>query len=453
MQKTISVYFSGTGFSINDQSFLSADLLKNTQENESQIKMGFNGCGVDYGFTGIIFGSGLDKQCAQVIARILKEINAGHQVTLNAYGHSRGAVAALLLAKQLSNVDQEKLTINLALLDPVPGNLITTATLDPLQISLANKAMDLSDCKPLRKVLALYPQIPLPAIACHAPLLATYPQETDLDVEVVNGCHAQAEQLFDRSSDLVKLRVEEFLVQNGTVLQTERDYNDTAAMKELYLKQYQAELRYVKPNSRDTHAATGTVITAKADAKFLNNRHKKLAGDNTQAPVALSIEPRGGFFSGLYRALQKHPVATQTAKWTLISLSVASLLFATGGLAALPFLAPIVAQVGALSILAAAPVVGGVLSALWYGAAKPLLTWCAGKLFYPYYANHTVATATPVAPGGTTGQLLQSLGAGQVQSKSPSNDAVPHHATSPLHTKKDAVSVPEVDNSSSLCLN
>ena len=38
--------------------------------------------------------------------------------------------------------------------------------------------MDLSDCKPLRKVLALYPHRPLPAIACHAPLLVSYPEDT-----------------------------------------------------------------------------------------------------------------------------------------------------------------------------------------------------------------------------------------------------------------------------------
>jgi hypothetical protein len=92
----------------------------------------------------------------KVIDRIMQEINAGHQITLNVYGHSRGGIAALLLAKQLGRVDKEKLAINLALLDPVPGNSIIISSIDPFKISLANKTMDLSDCKPLRKVLGPY---------------------------------------------------------------------------------------------------------------------------------------------------------------------------------------------------------------------------------------------------------------------------------------------------------
>ena len=72
MNKTISVYFSGAGFSIDDEDFLAASLLARTKQSESQIKMGFNGCGVDYGFNGMVFGSGLDKQCEKVIHRILQ---------------------------------------------------------------------------------------------------------------------------------------------------------------------------------------------------------------------------------------------------------------------------------------------------------------------------------------------------------------------------------------------
>ena len=203
MDKTISVYFSGTAFPIDDNQYLAAYLHTRTKESESQIKLGFNGCGVDYGFNGTIFGSGLDEQCEKVLARVIQEINAGHHVTLNAYGHSRGGIAALLLAKQLGNIDKEKLAINLALLDPVSGNYITTSIIDPFKISLANKTMDLSDCKPLKNVLALYPHIPLPDIQCHAPLLVSYPKETKVDEEVVNGCHSQAE--IEGSSPLVAL--------------------------------------------------------------------------------------------------------------------------------------------------------------------------------------------------------------------------------------------------------
>ncbi len=440
MNKTISVYFSGTGFSIDDSRFLATSLLARTEESESQIKMGFNGCGVDYGFNGTIFGSGLNEQCKKVIDRIIQEINAGHQITLNVYGHSRGGIAALLLAKQLGSIDKEKLAINLALLDPVPGNFITTSSIDPFKISLANKTMDLSDCKPLRKVLALYPHIPLPAIACHAPLLVSYPQETEVEEEVVNGCHAQAEQIFHSSSKLVKLRVEEFLVKNGTQLQTDRDYNDTEAMKQTYLSRYQEELAYVDQTlSREAHSARGMVITATPGAKYLNNRHKALVGDSSQEPVSLSIQPEKGLFSWFRRFFTHHPLVGQAVKWTLIALSVASLLYFTGGLAAIPLLAPIVVKLGSLSLLAFSPIIGGALAALWYGAAKPILSWCASKFFYPHYAIRK--TEVPrVESLDSTRELMDALGVDRSSAaNSPTVDSAPYQGKSPLHSARKVV--------------
>ncbi|WP_133128963.1 hypothetical protein [Legionella nagasakiensis] len=440
MNKTISVYFSGTGFSIDDDRFLAASLLDRTEESESQIKMGFNGCGVDYGFNGTIFGSGLDEQCEKVIDRIIQEINAGHQITLNVYGHSRGGIAALLLAKQLGNIDQDKLAINLALLDPVPGNFITTSNIDPFKISLANKTMDLSDCKPLRKVLALYPHIPLPAIACHAPLLVSYPQETEVEEEVVNGCHAQAEQIFHPSSKLVKLRVEEFLVKNGTQLQTNRDYNDTEAMKQVYLSRYQEELAYVEQTvSREAHSARGMVITAAPGAKYLNNRHKALVGDSSQEPVCLSIQSEKGLFSGCRIFFTNYPLVGQVFKWTLFALSVAALLYFTGGLAAIPLLAPVVAKIGALSLLAFSPVIGSTLAALWYGAVKPILSWCASKFFYPHYATRKTEAPKAEIPDSTKG-LMDALGVDRSsEANSHTVGSAPYQGKSPLHSAKKVV--------------
>lgn len=436
MNKIISVYFSGTGFSINEGHFLTSSLHKRTEESESQIKMGFNGCGVDYGLSGVIFGSGLDEQCEKVINRIIQEINAGHQITLNVYGHSRGGIAALLLAKQLGTIDKDKLAINLALLDPVPGNFITTPTIDPFKISLANKTMDLSDCKPLRKVLALYPHIPLPAIACHAPLLVSYPEETDVDEEVVNGCHAQAENIYHSSSRLVKLRVEEFLVQNGTKLETNREYKDREAMKQTYLDLYQTELAYVnQAQSRDAHSARGVEITAKPGAKYLNNRHKKLAEDHSQAPVCLKIQPKEGLFSGLRKFLTNYPLIGQTLKWTSIALSAATLLYFTGGLAAIPLLAPVVTKLGALSALAFSPLIGSTLATLWY-LSKPILSWCASKFFYPHYAPRQIEALKAPISSSTKG-LMGALGIEHYSSaNSPKVDSAPYHSQSPLYSAK-----------------
>lgn len=436
MNKTISVYFSGTGFSIDEGSYLTSSLHALTYESESQIKMGFNGCGVDYGFNGLIFGSGLDEQCEKVIDRILQEINAGHQITLNVYGHSRGGIAALLLAKQLGNIDKERLAINLALLDPVPGNYITTSSIDPFGISLAKKTMDLSDCKPLRKVLALYPHIPLPAIMCHAPLLVSYPHETEVEEEVVNGCHSEAEHIFAPASVLVKLRVEEFLVQNGTELLTCINYKDTVAMKQIYLNHYQQELALVTQTfSREAHSVRGMVITATPGAKYLNSRHKALAGDTSLEPVSLSIQPEKGVFSWFKRFFTNHPLVGQAIKWTLIAVSVTSLLYFTGGIAAIPLLAPIVAKFGALSLLAFSPVIGGALAALWYGAVKPILSW-SSKFFYPHYATRNIEAARIDAPDSTRG-LIDALGIDRSSAaNSPTVDAAPYQGESPLYSAK-----------------
>lgn len=431
MNKTISVYFSGTGFSISQRLFLASSLHTRTQVSESQINMGFNGCGVDYGFNGTIFGSGLDEQCEKVITRIIQEINDGHQITLNVYGHSRRAIAALLLAKQLGHIDKEKLAINLALLDPVPGNFITTSSIDPFNISLANKTMDLSDCKPLQHVLALYPHIPLPAIACHAPLLVSYPQETEVEEEVVNGCHAQTENIYHPSSKLVTLRVEEFLVKNGTQLQTGIDYQDTEALKQTYLSLYQTELAYVVQTlSREAHSARGMVITATPGAKYLNSRHLALAGVSSQEPVCLRIQPEKGLFSWLRKFFTNYPLIGQAVKWTLIALSVATLLYFTGVLATIPLLAPIVIKLGALSLLAFSPIVGTALAALWYGAAKPILPWCTNRFFYPYYALRKI-DAQKTEARDSTRTLVDALG---VDRTSPTVSPVPYQGESPLYS-------------------
>jgi hypothetical protein len=435
MNKTVSVYFSGTGFSINDERFLASSLFAGTKESESQIKMGFNGCAVDYGFNGAIFGSGLDEQSAQVINCVMQEIKAGHQVTLNIYGHSRGGIAALLLAKQLGNIDNKKFAMNLALLDPVPGNLITTSKIDPFRISLATKTMDLSDCKSLKKVLALYPHIPLSDIQCHAPLLISYPKESEVQEEVVGGCHAETEQISHSSAALVRLRVEEFLVKNGTQLQTSRDYYNAEATKRSYLLLYQEALAKVDQGfSRKVHSAREIVITTTPGAKYLNDRHKALEGDNSQEPVALSIQSKKGFFSWCNRFFRNHPFVAQATKWTFIALSLASLVYFTGGLAAIPFLVPIVTKLGALSLLAFSPVMGGAMAALWYGAVKPLLSWCASKFFYPHYATRKIEVAKVENPDSTR-ELMNALGvAPTLAANAPTVSLAPHQGKSPLHS-------------------
>lgn len=117
----------------------------------------------------------------------------------------------------------------------------------------------------------------------------------------------------------------------------------------------------------------------------------------------------------------------------MIALSVATLLYFTGGLAAIPLLAPIVVKLGALSLLAFSPVVGSALAALWYGAAKPILSWCANKFFYPHYALRKIEEPRAEAPDSTRG-LMDVLGVDRSAANSPTVASVPYQGKSPLHS-------------------
>jgi hypothetical protein len=417
MHKTISVFFSGTSFSIEDSSFLAGSLYRRTEENQQQIKMGFDGCGVLYPVLGTILGNGLDEQADQVIQRIAQEIGAGNELTLNVYGHSRGAIGALMLAQQLSLVDPNKLSINMALLDPVPGNLITTSTLDLFNITLANKAMDLRGCKPLKKVLALYPHMPLPDLAFHAPLFVSYPEGIEVKESVIAGCHAAAENMYDSASTIASLRVEEFFAKNGTQFSSSIDYTDSDLLRKSYLAQYEIELMRLnsngQPMTRSAHSAKGVYINTKLGAQYFNEHHKRLAGGAEDATVALTIEQNRGPISFLKRTITAHPLAWQILKWSSLSLSLAGLLFLTGGLGAIPLIATVVAKLGVFSIFVAAPVAGGALATLWYGAIKPALSWCINRIFYPMYSIRNIIASPLEVRKDSTALVLDILSDGQ----------------------------------------
>jgi hypothetical protein len=90
----------------------------------NEYKMGFDGCGVTNGLSGTLFGTGLEEQCKEVVKYVHSLLKDGKKVILNCYGHSRGGIAALMLAKMLGGFAKDLVEVNLALLDPVPGNLI-----------------------------------------------------------------------------------------------------------------------------------------------------------------------------------------------------------------------------------------------------------------------------------------------------------------------------------------
>ena len=163
----------------------------------ADLKMGFHGCGVVNGIAGVIWAFGLSSQCDTVAARVRSVLETWPDVALiiNVCGLSRGGIAALGLAQRLSSLEavaQARVTLNLCLYDPVPGNLVYTAKfLDPFWTSTANEVLDVSECT-IARVLALYPHEPLPDLAFHAPLLPVYPPTCEVNEDATLGCHQGA---------------------------------------------------------------------------------------------------------------------------------------------------------------------------------------------------------------------------------------------------------------------
>ena len=387
MNITLSVFFNGTSHAHTTEEGwapLAVALSKQiTQTDQQQIKQ-FDGVGITHGLSGTLFGTGIDQHCEEVIQKIEELINAGHTVTLNAYGHSRGGISALMLAKQLSNISPDKLTINLALHDPVPGNLITTGLVDPFHISLTQKTMDLRACKPLQKVLTLYPHEPLPWFICHAPLFVQYPKETEVQTEVIPGCHsgAQFQMIQEHRSfeeDLVQTisfvnsesiisfyRMRSFLKECGTQFNElpklyynykrlddnhEIDHNVLCQAYDI------ANRNYSGKTTRFGHSTTGQYIQTKEAAPFFNLAHQRLkneAADKSQ--VRVTVEESGRWL---------HPTVNFLLKGIVISLSCAGLLFFTTGIGAIPALA-----------------IGIAITALCY---SPAGQWGVNRFFYPQF--------------------------------------------------------------------
>jgi hypothetical protein len=172
----IGLFFDlAVGEDLSHKAFTRRDVsVGGTPESQGQYKMGFDGCGADYGCRGFIFGHGLKLQCRRAVARITEICACGLRVRLICLGLSRGAIAAMFLAQMVAEFSD--VTVRLCLFDPVPGNLINTAKyLDPCRLTTANACKDLSQCGNLASVLALYPHEPLPDFAFHAPVFPRYP--------------------------------------------------------------------------------------------------------------------------------------------------------------------------------------------------------------------------------------------------------------------------------------
>ena len=294
---TLTVYFEGTANRIDynvTQIGLFADITdaldlqlcgKSTSETH-QYKLSFDGCGVTNGSMGVVFATGLVEQCTEVCKAIDSMLATAYDaVTLNVVGLSRGGIAAIYLAQMVGHYSSGVLTVNLLLFDPVPGNLITTSRfLDLLGYSTANASMDLSKCSNLGDILALYPYLPLPDLAFHAPVFPIFPPSAQVSMDAVLGCHQGA--LFcqkNRDALLSFVRIKRWLIKCGTLVTNNRlaDRLDRTIVecksymdKELYSSQEQAE--------RHAHSYPAGVVIVRHKAGsslYLNKWHKEVTAE------------------------------------------------------------------------------------------------------------------------------------------------------------------------------
>lgn len=287
----LSVYFSGTGHSIEYQNTLASKLYHATQSDNTHGTMSFNGCGVDYRIMGTLFGKGLERQCQFVKQRVIGLLKEGYQVKLNMYGHSRGGIACLLLILMLKDIDPSLLQINSVLMDPVPGNLLITSAIDFLSISLARQVMDVSSSQNLANVLAIYPNVPLPSIAAHAPVIPEYPKTCQVVERITPGCHASAELLSYEYTDVTTYLAKQFLETHGTIFfGINLQISDDKQLVKLYDHDWD-RIRTLCPRippvfpedgyQRQCHSKSSVLIVTRpqnaSNFKFFNAQHKSLS--------------------------------------------------------------------------------------------------------------------------------------------------------------------------------
>lgn len=362
---------------------------------------------------GYAFGSGLTMRVGAVVEKVRHLLAAKNQkIVLNCYGHSRGAIAAILIAKELKDVDNDKLEINLALMDPVPGNYSLTYQMDFLGISFASLIEDASDCPHIKKVLSLYPYEPLgkgiveKAYVPSIPVFNTQNCEVEEDVILSNHMLAQGCRIaknnecttigLTHNSFPTFCRIKTFMegcgtrfdlsgkkivLTKGTCWSVNRmpGPEDTTAKivedERLELnKIYNQHINDIEPITRATHSKQQLEIVAKKEGAYLNKHHASL-NEGKSDNLALSIQPDASIVASVKRSNYVYSIL----KWLIIGTVISTILFFTGGLAAIPL-------GGAAAIFSATPFVAALSSAVLNGIIKPAVRFIT-KIFPDLQTN------------------------------------------------------------------
>jgi len=181
-----------------------------------------------------------------------------------------------MLTKMLASLPKIHLELNILLFDPVPGNLIISGKVDFFNSTLTNQCMDLSESINLRRVLAIYPYIPLPDLAFHAPILPVYPTHCEVEEDVTLGCH-QGALFFPNTleTQLSFLRIKTFLSECGTQFLDTIDTNFPIS-EENCLAQIQEECGKLDSSIRYGHSRDSATIVRQTDGDYLNLHHYHL---------------------------------------------------------------------------------------------------------------------------------------------------------------------------------
>ena len=239
----LTVYWCGTAGTIADQTTqvgifanatraagvpdITLDLKEETVDirSISEVMMAFDGVGQTHGCRGMLFAHGLRSQCTEVANRVRDFLAVGRSVQVNLFGLSRGAIGCMYAIQDLGSMDPERVRVHAILFDPVPGHQVCTSKyLDWCGCCWAlRRTADLSASKNLISCLALFPSVPLPDVAFHAPTIPSFPKYSNVTVDVTLGCHQGAlfHPRINVESMLSFIQIYQFLDENGTTFAPE----------------------------------------------------------------------------------------------------------------------------------------------------------------------------------------------------------------------------------------
>jgi hypothetical protein len=307
IQETISIFFNGTAHSDTPESetnvlvYSLANLLHRQLINK-KMSLLFPGVGTIHPIRGTLFGTGMSEQIQTALVFILGKIKPEHHLVINLFGHSRGAISALILTQKLAKIDPKQLSIHLMMHDPIPGNLISASKIDTLKLTLANQAMNLKHCKNLKKVLTLYPNCPFkgynPLALAHAPLFPSYPDESMVHEEIIPGTHSesqfgyycQGELCFSHPGAFIAYHAAtKFMTENQTILHMPNKFYylnpklkeeieiSSSNMRAGLLKAYRDASAETKEKSiKIGHGQTGKLIATYPHSMYFNGEHLML---------------------------------------------------------------------------------------------------------------------------------------------------------------------------------